>query len=289
MPARLTVLASGSAGNASLLEAGGFGLLIDCGLGPRVLAGRLAVVGLSWRSIHAVVLTHTHGDHWNHLTLAHLRSLHVPLYAHAGHHDYLSRFDGHSAMRRAGLLRTFADGEPLAFSPLLTGRPVAVPHDAEPTFAFRFDAGEAAVGFASDLGHVTPTLRAAFEGVSALAVEFNHDVRMQRASCRPQPLIDRVLGKFGHLSNVQAAEFAGELARAAGLSHLVQLHLSRECNTPELAAAVARTEVSRSTGIVTATQNEPALPVVFGSAARGFSRRRVQPPLPGMEIDHTAA
>jgi glyoxylase-like metal-dependent hydrolase (beta-lactamase superfamily II) len=111
MPARFTVLASGSAGNASLLEAGGFGLLVDCGLGPRVLAWRLAAVGLSWRSVHAVLLTHTHGDHWNQLTLAHLRSLGVPLYAHALHHDFLSRFDAHATLRKAGLLRTFAEGE----------------------------------------------------------------------------------------------------------------------------------------------------------------------------------
>ena len=40
MTARFTVLASGSLGNATLLEVNGFGLLIDCGLHPRTLAGR---------------------------------------------------------------------------------------------------------------------------------------------------------------------------------------------------------------------------------------------------------
>ena len=44
MPLRFTVLASGSAGNASLLQIDGFGLLVDAGLGPRTLAGRLAAV-----------------------------------------------------------------------------------------------------------------------------------------------------------------------------------------------------------------------------------------------------
>src|SRR5205823_8596586 len=64
MPVRFTVLASGSSGNASLVEAGGFGLLVDCGLRPRVPGWRLAAVGLSGRSVPAVVLSHTHGAHW---------------------------------------------------------------------------------------------------------------------------------------------------------------------------------------------------------------------------------
>ena len=55
MGLRFTVLASGSAGNASLIETGGFGLLLDAGLGPRQLATRLAAVGASWQDVHAVI------------------------------------------------------------------------------------------------------------------------------------------------------------------------------------------------------------------------------------------
>src|SRR5207247_1154514 len=62
MPARFCVLASGSAGNCAFLQADGFGLLIDIGLGPRFIASRLATVGASWRHVHAVLLTHTHSD-----------------------------------------------------------------------------------------------------------------------------------------------------------------------------------------------------------------------------------
>src|SRR5262245_25334810 len=50
MALRFTVLASGSAGNASLVESDGFGLLLDAGLGPRQLAARLAAAGSSWQA-----------------------------------------------------------------------------------------------------------------------------------------------------------------------------------------------------------------------------------------------
>jgi hypothetical protein len=51
---RFTVLASGSAGNVSLLEVNGFGLLIDCGLPPRALTNRLRAIGSSWDKVNAV-------------------------------------------------------------------------------------------------------------------------------------------------------------------------------------------------------------------------------------------
>ena len=74
-------------------------------------------------------------------------------------------------------------------------------------------------------------------------VEFNHCVKLERASRRPRFLVERVLSDYGHLSNRQAAEAVRALAEAdepGGLTAVVQLHLSRDCNTPELAAEAGR-------------------------------------------------
>src|SRR6476660_642227 len=90
MTTRFTVLASGSSGNTALVETDGFGLLIDCGLHPRMLSARLSEIGSSWAKVNAVILTHTHGDHWKDLTLADLRSRRIPVYAHRAQFDHLS-------------------------------------------------------------------------------------------------------------------------------------------------------------------------------------------------------
>ncbi len=258
--ARFTVLASGSAGNCSLLEMGGFGLLIDCGLPPRELGRRLAVIGRGWEHVSAAILTHTHGDHWNRYTLAHLTKLRRPLFAHARHHDALEDREEHQVLAAAGLVRRYEAGVELALAPGLTALPVPVPHDSEPTFGFRFvgksSAGEWAVGYASDVGEPTPALLAAFAGVDFLALEFNHDIALQKASGRPPLLIRRVLGSLGHLSNAQAAEFSRAVDRTAGLRSLVQLHLSRDCNRPELAVAAGRAAAPRAE-VVVAGQFEP--------------------------------
>lgn len=299
MTVRFTSLASGSAGNASLLEVGGFGLLLDCGVGPHVLTERLTAIGRSWDSVSAVLLTHTHRDHWNRLTLAHLRRLNIPLVAHADHFTTMATCREYDPMRRAGLLRTFAADEPFELRPSLMCRAVEVPHDSSPTFGFRIDGRDGlfesawSVGYASDVGHPTEELATAFAGVDLLAIEYNHDVRMQRASRRPKMLIDRVLGSHGHLSNGQAGDLTRAIAETGNLRAIVQLHLSRECNTPELAHAAATSALKEfpETQVITASQFVPTVP--FDLLPRPVRRRTLvrttrfrtslQPTLPGLE------
>jgi phosphoribosyl 1,2-cyclic phosphodiesterase len=315
MPARFTVLASGSSGNATLLEVGGFGLLIDCGLGPRHLASRLIAVGASWDKVHAVILTHTHGDHWKDLTLAHLRSKRIPVYAHPAQLDFLATAAAafHS-LHSASLTRTYIADRSLELAPGLTCRPVRVSHDSDPTFAFRLDYHDRdgdgpawAVGYASDLGCGSPELVEAFAGVDLLAIEYNHDERMERNSPRPAYLVQRVLGDSGHLSNRQAADLTRDIAVRSGPGfphHLVQLHLSRDCNHPVLAESAGRNalaDLNPSACVTTARQDSPARSIVLDRLPdsarrrddRGVSvatvrfpsrpRPPVQPSLPGFD------
>ena len=309
MADRFTVLASGSSGNAALVEANGFGLLIDCGLHPRTLTSRLRAIGCHWDNIHAVILTHTHGDHWKDHTLADLRSRKIFVYAHAAHFEQLSvSSEFFEPLHQAKLTRNFRDQQPLELASGLRVRPVRVSHDAEPTFAFRIDHFDAngvvwSLGYASDLGCGSSELIETFAGVSVLALEYNHDEKLERMSRRPQPLIDRVLSDAGHLSNAQAAQLTTAIASRSGNcfpSHVVQLHLSRECNRPELAQAAGRQSVAAfnpKTEVITARQDAAATPIslvrrmtaVNSIAARTtlpvslVCRPHRQPCLPGFE------
>src|SRR5262245_11341508 len=87
----LTVLGSGSSGNASLLDADGFGLLIDAGLGVRQIGARLTTCGKSWNDVHAAILTHVHTDHWKETTLKQFCKRGVPFYCHPEHAAHLLR------------------------------------------------------------------------------------------------------------------------------------------------------------------------------------------------------
>src|SRR5437763_13792975 len=123
MAVRFTVLASGSSGNASLLQCDGFGVLVDAGLGPRRLAERLDAVGLSWNNVHAVLLTHTHSDHWRETTLLHLGRQGLPLGCHAHHARALQEYSkGFLTIRDAGLVAHYESRRPFALAPGLTSR-----------------------------------------------------------------------------------------------------------------------------------------------------------------------
>jgi phosphoribosyl 1,2-cyclic phosphodiesterase len=304
MGLRFTVLASGSAGNASLVQVDGFGVLLDAGLGPRQLGDRLRAAGHSWAGVQAMLLTHTHTDHWNDRTLTWLARRRVPLYCHPEHHGVLARYSaGFAQLHEAGLVRSFAHGEELSLAPGLRCRPVAVRHDSGATFGFRLEGpadlfgGCSAIGYVSDLGTWDEVIADYLAEVDLLAVEFNHDVWLERNSRRPAALIARVLGDEGHLSNDQAAALVQavlERSSAGRLRHLVQLHLSEDCNRPALARTAARgvlDRLSQETRVHTAEQHVPGKiieleaprPRPRGRSVTGARRRIAGPLLPGIE------
>jgi phosphoribosyl 1,2-cyclic phosphodiesterase len=307
MGLRLTVLASGSGGNASLVEANGFGLLLDAGLGPRQLATRLAAAGASWHNVNALLLTHTHSDHWNERTLLHLHRRELPVWCHADHNQTLDAYSpAFAALRAAGLVRPYEEGGELVLAPGLRCRPVRLRHDGGATFGFRVEAtadlfsDPFVLAYLADLGSWDAPLVEAVGDVDLLALEFNHDVGMEYSSGRQPRLIARVLGDEGHLSNEQAAGLLRALLRRSApgrLRHVVQLHLSRECNRPDLAAGVARgvlAELGLPIELHTARQDEPLATLHLGGvetarpARRSVARRRhaaapAHPWLPGLE------
>jgi len=237
MSTTLHILGSGSSGNAALVRHGDFGLLIDCGLSSKELGVRLAQCGCTWADVNLVVLTHTHSDHWNKYALEHLRRAKIPLLAHESHHHQLWAVPAYEPLHRAGLLRTYASDSPMTLADGIELTACAVAHDADPTYALRVQFGGRTLGWATDLGGVDEALLAFLTGVHVLGLEFNHDVPMQRTSRRPKFLIDRVLGDYGHLSNEQAADALDFWQEHDSLHAVVQLHLSRECNTATLARA----------------------------------------------------
>src|SRR5260370_17445169 len=61
----VSILASGSSGNISLLETGRPRLLIDAGLGKRETLARMAAVERTAEHIDGILITHEHTDHCN--------------------------------------------------------------------------------------------------------------------------------------------------------------------------------------------------------------------------------
>jgi len=227
---RFRSLASGSSGNATLLEAReGHArptrVLIDCGLGPRQLAQRLAQAGVALEEIDAVFITHEHGDHVG-CALA-LSARHgIPLWMSAGTAQAVAD------VRHPACIELAADGATISIGHLQI-TPFAVPHDAREPLQLRASDGARTLGIATDLGHASAHALAQLAGCHALVLESNHDAELLAQSGYPDFLKRRVGGPLGHLSNDQAAQALGVL-RHPQLSTVVAAHLSERNNRPAL-------------------------------------------------------
>ena len=226
---RFRSLASGSSGNATLIE-GSDGLhrtrvLVDCGLGLRQLIARLAVEGIGPADLDGIFITHEHGDHIGCAPMLVAR-YGVPLWTSAGTAQYAA-FAGLESARN--LVR---DGQVFAIGGLQL-HPFTVPHDAREPLQLRCTDGDRVLGLMTDIGHVTGHALAALAGCHALVLESNHDVELLAQSRYPDFLKRRVGGQHGHLSNVQAAAALGALHHDR-LNTVVAAHLSERNNRPDL-------------------------------------------------------
>ena len=226
---RFKSLGSGSSGNATLVESGGlvpFRLLVDCGLGIRQLCARLGEAGLQPEDIHAVFITHEHGDHIGCARAFCLR-YRIPVWMSRG------TFAGIGSPDFDGLLHKARDGNSIDLGGLLL-TPFAVPHDAGEPLQLSCTDGSAKLGILTDLGHVNAHVVKHLMGCDALVLECNHDSAMLADSPYPAFLKRRVGGDLGHLSNAAAASVVSAV-RHQRLQHVVAAHLSLQNNRPELA------------------------------------------------------
>jgi phosphoribosyl 1,2-cyclic phosphodiesterase len=226
-PVRITVLASGSGGNATLVQAGGTRLLVDCGVGPQVIEERMRYVFGEAKTVDAIVATHPHGDHVGKLEVC-ARHYGVPVYV------------SQPTRRRLSLhgLRTRVYGRNARFQVGdLVVDPMPVPHDA-PNVALVFEHRDHRAALVTDLGHVPRGLREHLEGCQAVLFESNHDPAMLAAGPYPEFLKQRIASKVGHLSNEEAARLLGQLGPQT--QEIVLMHLSEKCNSPMIALARVR-------------------------------------------------
>src|SRR5438876_8303188 len=234
------MLGSGSAGNSALLATDHCKILVDGGLSARQIVLRLEQCGVMPEQLDGVLLTHEHSDHVCGLEVL-CRKLDIPIYANAQTAE---------AVRCGGPLdqhrnwRIFRTGSEFSICDILV-QTFPVPHDAVDPIGFAFHAGTRALGFITDLGYATKMLIERLREVHTLLIETNHDEKLlQNDPHRPWPVKQRIQSRHGHLSNTAAASVIEQLLPGK-IERVVLGHLSRDCNTPELACSTIRASLAK--------------------------------------------
>jgi len=227
---RISVLASGSRGNAILVRSGKAAILFDLGVSVRKLKIRMAELGDDLSGLKAVFISHEHTDHIYGLGTF-CRKRNAPVFATQGTLDsWLMREIANCVAIKAGEAIAVDGFEVQAFR---------VPHDAAEPVGFIINDREHKIALATDLGSSNALVQERLKNAEVVILESNHDPQMLRSGPYPWPLKQRIMGKYGHLSNQDCAKLLSRIQNH-GLKKAVLAHLSENNNLPELAFRATR-------------------------------------------------
>ena len=224
---RVSVLGSGSSGNATLVATERTRLLVDAGLSRRETLRRLRGIGEPSTGLDGILISHEHSDHVAGMaSLA--AALNIPVYLTA-----LTRQALPPPNEAPPVFELFRPGQKFAIQDLEV-EPFTVPHDAADPVGFCFSAAGTRIGVCMDLGYLPDSVKVHLRGCQCLVLESNHDLDMLKVGPYPWMVKQRVMSRTGHLSNSAVAEYL-ENDYDGQAQVLVLAHLSGNNNHPEIA------------------------------------------------------
>ena len=226
---QFTTLYSGSAGNSTLITASGGALLVDMGGSCRRTLKSLYEHGVSAHDLMGILITHEHSDHIGGLRVF-LKNYDVPIF---GSKLTLNEIKYSSILPDNARAYPVEPGFPFDIAGM-TVQAFRTSHDSSDCFGYRVAVNGVEMAIATDIGCITDEAWNGIKGCKLVALESNYDDEMLRTGKYPYYLKNRIMSKFGHLSNNDCARVAVRLAQN-GTSYMVLMHLSQENNLPALA------------------------------------------------------
>ena len=236
---RMVSIASGSSGNCIYIGSDDTHILVDAGISNKRIQQGLNEIGLTGNDMSGILITHEHSDHMKGLGVL-SRKYHIPVY---GTRETLAEIACSSSLGEFDkeLLTPICPDVDFMLGDLHV-KPFSIDHDAANPVAYRVRCGGKSVAVATDMGHFDQYIIDNLQGLDALLLESNHDVRMLETGPYPYYLKRRILGDHGHLSNENAGRLLNRVLHDR-LKKVFLGHLSKENNYEELAYETVRLEI----------------------------------------------
>ncbi|MBC1513486.1 MBL fold metallo-hydrolase [Listeria booriae] len=246
---RFSILASGSSGNATLIETANQTILVDCGLSGKKIENLFGEVGRSMTDVDAILVTHEHVDHIKGLGVL-ARRYEVPIYANAK--TWVAMEPSIGEINSAQKFQF--DMETVKSFGSLQVESFGVSHDAAEPMFYIFHSGKKKFVMITDTGYVSDRMKGHIANADAYLFESNHDVGMLRMGRYPWNVKRRILGDEGHVSNEDAgiamSEVIGDATKRIYLGHL-----SKDNNMKDL-ARMSVSQTLAGEGIIVGEQIE---------------------------------
>jgi len=231
MKIKFLSLASGSSGNCYYLGTDECAILVDAGIGSRIIRKVLKDYNLPLDRIKGILVTHDHADHIKAVgTLG--EKMGIPVYATPETHKGINR-SYCMTEKLSNCVRYIHKEIPLEIG-CFTVTAFEVPHDGTDNVGYCIEVDGKCFSFLTDMGHITPTAANYIRKANYLVIEANYDEEMLRMGPYPRHLKERIAGDNGHMCNRETAEFLVDNLTPT-TSHIWLCHLSKDNNHPELA------------------------------------------------------
>jgi len=220
----VSVLASGSKGNTTLIKTDKLNILIDVGMNLKYIREKLEDIGIGLCDINYIFLTHTHKDHIGALNSFVKKYKPIVCMGSKMFEDleYLEDYDN------IIILLDSLDLEDVHVDIINTS------HDASESKGYIFTSHDSSLVYITDTGYINNKYFKKLYNKNMYIMESNHDVEMLMHGKYPKWLKQRVLSDKGHLSN-QASSFYLSKLIGNNTKQVVLAHLSHENNTEEIA------------------------------------------------------
>ena len=237
---RFCSIASGSSGNCICVGSDNTHILVDAGISGKRIENGLGEIDLKTSDMQGILVTHEHIDHIAGLGVL-ARRYGIPIYATRGTFEGILKSKSIGKIEES-LFTLISPDEEFAIGDLIV-RPLSISHDAAEPVAYKIKNKNKSMAIVTDLGTYNDKLVQNLQGLNALLLEANHDVKMLQMGAYPYPLKQRILGDSGHLSNERSGQLLCELLHD-DFGTVVLGHLSKENNYEELAYEAVRLEIT---------------------------------------------
>lgn len=226
---KMSVLASGSTGNATYVESDKGSLLVDAGMSGKKMADLFQQIDRKIEDLSGILVTHEHIDHIKGLGIL-ARKYHLPIYANEKTWERIEHSD-----------KKIPSDQKFIFNPYETKaiagfdiESFSVSHDAVDPQFYIFHNDYKKLTIITDTGYVSDKMKGMIHGSDCFVFESNHDVDMLRMGRYPWNTKQRILSDYGHVSNEDAAHAMCDVITGS-TKRIYLSHLSQDNNMKELA------------------------------------------------------
>ena len=223
---KICVLASGSKGNMTYIEAGNTRLLIDAGITLTNAKRRNSTLDLG--NVTDILITHEHGDHVGSLDTVYKKTNANIFMSKKSFNGLRPNFRDKFVGVKVGFLEPesrYKIGDVMVTTFKLS-------HDCSEVLGYIVSYKDKKVGYFTDTGIFPDRYLKYLNDLDVLIFEANHNVEKLLNSNRELHLIQRILSTEGHISNNKCFEILSKTLTEKN-KYVILAHVSEDCNSEQ--------------------------------------------------------